>query len=90
MQVNAYGPYRVSRSFTPLIVASKRRITNIGSISGVLAPPALNVYSMSKHAIEACTDSEGHAYTHDRDTLVKMLDEALVNARPNVAPAATP
>jgi NAD(P)-dependent dehydrogenase (short-subunit alcohol dehydrogenase family) len=26
--------------------------------------------------------NEGHAYTFDRDTLVKMLDDALVNARP--------
>jgi predicted RNA-binding Zn ribbon-like protein len=33
--------------------------------------------------------NEGHAHTVDRDTLVKMLDEALVNARPKVAaPAA--
>jgi NAD(P)-dependent dehydrogenase (short-subunit alcohol dehydrogenase family) len=26
--------------------------------------------------------NEGHAYTYDRDTLVKMLDEALATARP--------
>ena len=26
--------------------------------------------------------NEGHAYTYDRDALVKMLDEALANARP--------
>ena len=57
MQVNAYGPYRVSRSFAPLIIASKGRITNIGSISGILAVRDLTAYAMSKHAIEAFTDS---------------------------------
>jgi hypothetical protein len=26
--------------------------------------------------------NEGHSYTLDRETLIKMLDEALVNSRP--------
>jgi NAD(P)-dependent dehydrogenase (short-subunit alcohol dehydrogenase family) len=173
MDVNVYGPYRLTRAFTPLIAASKGRITNIGSISGVLASRDLSAYAMSKHAIEAFTDSlaaqmvplgvevnviepgnynsdigknatqrtgqesrftdrskykqpdevaaaveralfettpkrrymvvpeqreaeftirkqieqlvqlnEGQPYTYDRDALVKMLDEALVKARP--------
>jgi NAD(P)-dependent dehydrogenase (short-subunit alcohol dehydrogenase family) len=178
MDVNAYGPYRVTKAFTPLIVASKGRITTISSISGILSGRELGVYSMSKHAIEAFGDSlalqlepqgvkvsliepgnynteigssaakrmgaetrlgdrarfkspdevaetvlqalfepepkrrymivpnqmegeitirkaiqelvqlnEGHAYTYDRDTLVKMLDEALAGARPAVQAA---
>ena len=57
MQVNVYGPYRVSKSFAPLLVESKGRVTTIGSISGVLASRDLAAYSMSKHAIEAFTDS---------------------------------
>jgi NAD(P)-dependent dehydrogenase (short-subunit alcohol dehydrogenase family) len=173
MQVNVYGPYRVTQAFAPLIVASKGRIATIGSISGILAPTQLSTYSMTKHAIEAFGDSlagemepqgvkvslvepgnynseigrsalertgvsgrltdrskykqpdevsaqvmlalfeenpkrrymttpgqdeaevtirkqiaqlaelnEGHAYTYDRDSLVKMLDDALARARP--------
>jgi NAD(P)-dependent dehydrogenase (short-subunit alcohol dehydrogenase family) len=173
MDVNAYGPFRVTKAFAPLIIAGKGRITTIGSISGILSVPDLGVYSMSKHAVEAFTDSlaaemqaqgvlvsvvepgnynseigksatertgqvsrltdrskykspdevadavvlalfeaspkrrylvvpnayegeitirkaiqelvqlnEGHAYTYDRDALVKMLDEALATARP--------
>jgi NAD(P)-dependent dehydrogenase (short-subunit alcohol dehydrogenase family) len=173
MGVNVYGPYRMTRAFAPLIIASKGRITTIGSISGVLAPRDLAAYSMSKHAMEAFGDSlavqmaplgvsvsliepgnynsdigktvlkrsgkesrftdrskykqpdevaaaaelalfeatpkrrymvtpdqneaertikkqieqlvqlnEGHLYTYDRDTLVKMLDEAMATARP--------
>ncbi len=57
MQVNAYGPYRVTTAFAPLIIAQKGRITTIGSISGVLASPRLGVYAMSKHAVEAFGDS---------------------------------
>jgi NAD(P)-dependent dehydrogenase (short-subunit alcohol dehydrogenase family) len=177
MQVNVYGPYRVTKAFTPLIVAGKGRITTIGSISGILSARDLGVYSMSKHAVEAFADSlalqmepqgvrvsivepgnynseigntaarrsgvsrlpdrslykspdevaeavklalfepepkrrymvvpnayegeitirkavqelvelnEGHAYTYERDALVRMLDEALAKARPAV-PAA--
>jgi NAD(P)-dependent dehydrogenase (short-subunit alcohol dehydrogenase family) len=173
MQVNLYGPYRVTKAFTPLIVAQKGRITTIGSISGILASRDLSAYAMSKHAMEAFTDSlaqqlapigvtvnvvepgnydsdigksatqrtgtptrftdrsqykkpdevadaveralfepnprrrymvvpnqqeaeitirkqieqlvqlnEGHPYTYERDALVKMLDEALAQARP--------
>ncbi|MDH4049352.1 MAG: SDR family NAD(P)-dependent oxidoreductase [Gammaproteobacteria bacterium] len=55
--VNVYGPYRVSKAFFPLLANSKGRIVNIGSISGVLSSPLLGAYSMSKHAIEAYTDS---------------------------------
>jgi len=57
MDVNVFGPYRVTKAFSPLIVASKGRITTISSISGILSPPRLGVYSMSKHAIEAFGDS---------------------------------
>lgn len=55
--VNVYGPYRITRAFAPLIIEAKGRIANISSMAGVAAPPAYGVYSMSKHAIEAFTDS---------------------------------
>jgi NAD(P)-dependent dehydrogenase (short-subunit alcohol dehydrogenase family) len=57
MQVNLYGPYRITKTFAPLIVAEKGRITTIGSISGILAGRNSGVYSMSRHAIEAFADS---------------------------------
>lgn len=176
MAVNVHGPYRVTQAFGPLVVAQKGRITTIGSISGILAGPNSSVYAMSKHAVEAFTDSlaqelqpagvhvsivepgnynseiasnavarlgvqspladrskykdpdevavavshalfdpnpkrrymvvpvegeaertlrkqiaqlvelnEGHAFTYDRDALVKMLDEALAKSRPRTA-----
>lgn len=57
MQVNVYGPYRVTRAFAPMIVAAKGRITTIGSISGILTTRDLMAYQMSKRAVEAFTDS---------------------------------
>ena len=57
MAVNVYGPVRITQAFLPLIAAQKGRITNIGSISGILSNSTLTAYSMSKHAMEAFTDS---------------------------------
>ena len=57
MNVNAAGPVRMIKALEPLIIEQKGRIINIGSISGILASPRLPAYSMSKHAIEALTDS---------------------------------
>jgi NAD(P)-dependent dehydrogenase (short-subunit alcohol dehydrogenase family) len=55
--VNVYGPYRIVKAFAPMIVAAKGRITNISSMAGINSPPAYGVYSMSKHALEAFSDS---------------------------------
>jgi NAD(P)-dependent dehydrogenase (short-subunit alcohol dehydrogenase family) len=57
MNVNALGPYRITKAFGPLVIQSKGRIVNIGSVSGVLAGKTLPAYAMSKHAVEAFTDS---------------------------------
>ena len=57
MDVNVYGVYRVTRAFAPLIVESKGRISTTGSISGILSSTLFGPYSMSKHAMEAFTDS---------------------------------
>jgi NAD(P)-dependent dehydrogenase (short-subunit alcohol dehydrogenase family) len=57
MNVNVYGPVRMTKALGPLLIAAKGRITNIGSISGILAAKDLNAYAMTKHAMEAFTDS---------------------------------
>jgi NAD(P)-dependent dehydrogenase (short-subunit alcohol dehydrogenase family) len=57
MDVNAYGPFRVTKAFIPLIAKANGRIVTISSISGILSSGNLGVYSMSKHAIEAFGDS---------------------------------
>ncbi len=55
--VNLYGVFRVTKAFAPLLVESKGRIVNISSISGFLSGRGYGMYSASKHALEAYTDS---------------------------------
>ncbi len=57
MDVNVYGPMRVTQAFTPMIIESKGRIATTGSIAGIVSTPIFGSYSMSKHAIEAYTDT---------------------------------
>ncbi len=57
MDVNVYGVYRVTQAFAPMLIESKGRITTVGSIAGTLSGKYSGLYSMSKHAIEAYTDS---------------------------------
>jgi NAD(P)-dependent dehydrogenase (short-subunit alcohol dehydrogenase family) len=57
MDVNVFGPFRVTQAFAPMIIESKGRIATTGSIAGILASPMYGAYSMSKHAIEAYTDA---------------------------------
>ena len=62
-EVNVLGAVTVSQAFIPLLGADPAltggpgRIVNITSVGGRLAPPFLGDYAMSKHALEAFTDS---------------------------------
>ena len=55
--VNVFGVFRVTKAFAPLIIESKGRIVNISSISGFGSGGGYGMYSASKHAVEAMTDS---------------------------------
>jgi NAD(P)-dependent dehydrogenase (short-subunit alcohol dehydrogenase family) len=55
--VNVFGPYRVTKAFANLIIDSQGRILNVSSIAGIVSGPFGGVYSMSKHGVEAYTDS---------------------------------
>jgi len=55
--VNVFGVIKVTQAFAPLIIQSKGRIVTIGSISGILTWVGGGDYTMSKHAIEAFSDT---------------------------------
>lgn len=55
--VNVFGPFRMTNAFLPLLVASKGRIVNIGSQGGMLSKNYYGPYTMTKHAIEAYTET---------------------------------
>lgn len=57
LDVNVFGPYRVNKAFADLVIESGGRLNVISSISGILSGPGAGAYSMSKHAMEAYTDS---------------------------------
>ena len=57
MDVNVTGVYRVTQAFAPMIIESQGRISTIGSISGNGSGRFFSQYSMSKHAMEAFTDT---------------------------------
>jgi NAD(P)-dependent dehydrogenase (short-subunit alcohol dehydrogenase family) len=73
--VNVYGIHRVTNAFVPLITASQGRIVNMGSIAGILSPASLGPYSMSKHAVEAYTDTLA-AELADTDVKVSVIEPA--------------
>ena len=56
MDVNVYGPYRVTKAFTDLLIESQGRVSTTGSISGFATWGLGGPYTMSKHAVEAYTD----------------------------------
>ena len=53
--VNVYGPYRINKAFMPFLDESDGHTTTIGSIAGFTGRSG--IYSMSKFAVEAYTDS---------------------------------
>ena len=55
--VNVFGVIKVTQAFAPLIIESKGRIATIGSISGIGTWIGGGDYTMSKHAIEAFSDT---------------------------------
>lgn len=55
--INILGVVRVTQAFAPMILEEQGRITTIGSISGFISGQNDGVYSMSKFAMEAYTDS---------------------------------
>lgn len=72
MQVNVYGPYRVSKAFVPLLKEQQGRIVNISSIGSVSCFPGLGAYCMSKAALEIYTDTLAMELRKDGVSVIAM------------------
>lgn len=63
MDINVYGPIRAVKAFAPLLGAGPLlkgppgRIVNMSSVAGKMASPFMSPYAMSKHALEAMSES---------------------------------
>ena len=65
--VNLWGVVHGVRVFTPIMLASEKadptfqgHIVNTASMAGLLTPPAMGVYNVSKHAVVALTETLYH------------------------------
>ena len=68
--VNLWGVIHGVRVFTPLMLASAKadpnfegHIINTASMAGLLTPPAMGIYNVSKHAVVALTETLYHDLT---------------------------
>ena len=58
MEVNVIGVFAITKALIPLLRNNgEGRIVNIGSMTSFFALPGFSVYSSSKHALKAITDS---------------------------------
>ncbi len=63
MDINVYGPIRVIQAFLPLLGTDhsrsgpRGRIINMSSVAGKISSPFMSPYAMSKHALEALSES---------------------------------
>jgi len=67
LNVNLWGVIHGVRIFTPLMLESARQdpgyeghIVNVASIAGLISPPLMGVYKVSKHALVALSESLYH------------------------------
>lgn len=75
--INVLGPIRVTQAFLPLLgtdhsrAGERGRIVNISSVAGKIASPFMAPYAMSKHALEAMSDSlRRELLTHGIDVVI--------------------
>jgi NAD(P)-dependent dehydrogenase (short-subunit alcohol dehydrogenase family) len=57
LEVNVISVFAVTQAFLPLLRKSKGRVVNTGSGFGLIALPGTSVYSASKFAVEAISES---------------------------------
>jgi hypothetical protein len=78
--VNVFGPYRITKAFAPMLLASKGRVVNISSLNGIVASPMIGAYSMTKHA-DAVFDALSSANPKPRYLVVPVANQAAIPIR---------
>ena len=56
-EVNVFGLLRSTQAFLPFVRATRGRVVNISSVSGLATSPYLGPYSASKFAVESISDA---------------------------------
>jgi NAD(P)-dependent dehydrogenase (short-subunit alcohol dehydrogenase family) len=62
MGVNVWGVIHGVRVFTPIMLAqgTEGHIVNTASVAGLISPPGMGIYNVTKHAVVALTESLHH------------------------------
>jgi NAD(P)-dependent dehydrogenase (short-subunit alcohol dehydrogenase family) len=60
--VNVWGVIHGVRVFTPILLAQgdEGHIVNTASVAGLIAPPGMGIYNVTKHAVVALTETLHH------------------------------
>ena len=63
--VNLWGVIHGVRVFTPIMLKqdTEGHIVNVASVAGLISPPGMGVYNVSKHAVVALTETLHHDLT---------------------------
>lgn len=56
-EVNLFGLIMTTQAFLPLLRKNQGRIVNVGSVAGLIAADGSSIYSGTKFAVEALSDS---------------------------------
>ena len=69
--VNVWGVIHGVRVFTPIMLeqASEGHIINTASVAGLISPPGMGIYSVSKHAVVALTECLQHDLAQKTDRI---------------------
>lgn len=77
LDINLFGPIRVTQAFLPMLGADAAfagapgKIVNMSSVAGKIASPFMGPYAMSKHALEAMSESlRRELFVHGIDVVV--------------------
>ena len=85
--VNVYGPLRITNALISFLIESQGRIVNISSVSGLITPPFLGLYSMSKYALEAWSNALS-LELKDYNVKISIIEPG--NYKSNIVNAAIP
>lgn len=56
-ETNVFGLMRLTQALLPMLLAARGRVVNIGSMGGTINQPLFGPYTMSKHALEAYSET---------------------------------
>ena len=80
-KVNVFGAFYLIKHSFAYLKKTKGRIINITSLNGLVPTPDASVYSASKHALEALTNSLSYEFEKENIFIINVAPGAIYNSR---------